>query len=352
MLLSKTEEKFNLKNDVSRVLLLIGKNLNLLVLVVIYAFTNTMQYQAVALIGAPIYAVVLQSKIFFTAGFSVLFLSRTYTFTKWRALILLVIGCLLVSSPILIPKVDVSPCDVVPASLNGNITSAPVSNTRRSLRGSSGTPHQVLILPHQVLIEDLGRTSFPVNNHHIWNTRQLLSNGTSPEEVSSFSKMLGLAMTLSIALCSGFSSVYFEKILKQEQIGTQSTITSSPTAIWDRNFQLAFYSIICTAVVSIFQYTVMKDTGDIDTEQQDYVLFAGWSWVTFTICIVNSIGGLLVAATLKYADAMMKCFATAVAIIMTSIIGYFFLDSEITMFSSLGMLTTILSILNYTLVEN
>ena len=58
---------------------------------------------------------------------------------------------------------------------------------------------------------------------------------------------------------------------------------------------------------------------------------------------------MLVAATLKYADAVLKCFATAVAIIITSVLSYVLLGSSIDAFASLGMLTTVLSIFNYTL---
>ena len=46
-----------------------------------------------------------------------------------------------------------------------------------------------------------------------------------------------------------------------------------------------------------------------------------------------------------------KCFASAVSIILTSLIGYFFLGNQINLFSGLGMLTTVLSVMNYSLVE-
>ena len=336
-------QKYSLSSNISRVMLLVGKNLNLLVLVVIYAYTNTMQYKAVMLIGAPTYAVVMQSKIFFTAGFGVLFLARRYTFTKWRALLLLVIGCILVSSPILVPKVVPVPCDALLlqqstsefGSLGGSNVTSVVPITKRFLRGQDITDHMI---PY----------SSGSEASLMWSSaRNLLgeSSSTESDEVTALSKSFGLAITLSIAICSGFSSVYFEKILKNGP-GEASSMHSSPTAIWDRNFQLAFYSIIFTSSLSVYQYAT-----DSSDSFEKYVMFSGWSWVTFLICIVNSLGGFLVAATLKYADAIMKCFATAVAIIVTSIIGYFFLDSEITMFSSLGMLTTILSVLNYTLVE-
>ena len=67
------------------------------------------------------------------------------------------------------------------------------------------------------------------------------------------------------------------------------------------------------------------------------------------IAVLNGAGGLLVAATLKYADAVLKCFATAVSIIITSVVGYFFLGNDIDIFVALGMVVTVIAIFNYTM---
>ena len=318
---NNNSSKFNLGHNIWRVLKLIGKNLNIAVLVIIWSYTNTMQFKAVALVGAPTYSVVMQSKIFFTAGFGALLLSRKYSFTKWRALILLVIGCILVSSPILLPKETSQPCDSKDVVVDNSSRDG-----KRTLRG-------------YVMEEEYSITRYLEAKN--------VKGSTMIEEVSPIDALFGLAITISISICSGFSNVYFEKILKHSGDGSKC-VTKSPTAIWDRNFQLAFYSIIFTSCVSIFQYTTMESD---DKSNNDAPFFQGWSHVTFLICVINSLGGFLVAATLKYADAILKCFATAVSIILTTIVGYFFLGNEVNLFSSLGMLTTILSIMNYTLVE-
>jgi UDP-sugar transporter A1/2/3 len=58
-------------------------------------------YSFVALnyIGAGEFSIVAQLKILSTASFSVLILNTSLSWTKWRALILLVLGCVLVASP-------------------------------------------------------------------------------------------------------------------------------------------------------------------------------------------------------------------------------------------------------------
>ena len=71
--------------------------------------------------------------------------------------------------------------------------------------------------------------------------------------------------------------------------------------------------------------------------------------ITVIITIMNGSTGLVVAATLKYADAVLKCLATSCAIIVTSVVGYFFFESVVDVFVSIGMLTVILAVFNYTL---
>ena len=60
-------------------------------------------------------------------------------------------------------------------------------------------------------------------------------------------------------------------------------------------------------------------------------------------------GGLLVAATLKYADAILKCFATAFSIILSTVLGYYWLRAQVDLFVFIGVACTVLSLFNYTL---
>ena len=123
-----------------------------------------------------------------------------------------------------------------------------------------------------------------------------------------------------------------------------------PITIWERNFQLAFYSIVFLCLSMYFKNTY-KYMSDENYEAYSYLPFRGWSPYSGALCVLNAAAGLLVAATLKYADAVLKCFATAVAIIFTSVLSYLLLGSSIDIFSALGMITTVLSIFNYTLDE-
>ena len=86
-----------------------------------------------------------------------------------------------------------------------------------------------------------------------------------------------------------------------------------------------------------------------DEETQDLVFFKGWTINTVLIALIQASGGLLVAATLKYADAILKVLATAGSIVFSSTLGYALLGGSLDIFVVLGSLSTILAIANYTL---
>jgi UDP-sugar transporter A1/2/3 len=62
---------------------------------------NILSFVAFTGIGAGEFTVCAQLKVLTTAGFSVLVLGTSLSSTKWRALALLVLGCILVASPAL-----------------------------------------------------------------------------------------------------------------------------------------------------------------------------------------------------------------------------------------------------------
>lgn len=85
----------------NKLITLLMNSKKVIVLVVLYAVSNICSLTAVEYIGAPMFTVCCQMKIFTTAAFGVLILGKSYSSAKWRALLLLIIGCLMVSSPIL-----------------------------------------------------------------------------------------------------------------------------------------------------------------------------------------------------------------------------------------------------------
>ena len=144
--------------------------------------------------------------------------------------------------------------------------------------------------------------------------------------------LLGVGAILVMTIISGYSAIYFEGMLKQE---------TEKISIWERNFQLAFFSTIFLVIVIIW------DTSGESTKE--FVFFEGWTFLTVILAVIQALGGLLVAACLKYADAILKVLATAGSIVFSSVLGYMLLGGSMDLFVILGAFSTILAIVNYTL---
>lgn len=148
--------------------------------------------------------------------------------------------------------------------------------------------------------------------------------------------ILGVGAVLVMVCLSGFSSVYFESVLKNQ---------TEKVTIWERNFQLAFYSVLLVTLLR--GYEMIIATIDNDYESNAFTLFKGWSFVTVILGVTMASGGLLVAATLKYADAIMKTLSTAGSIVLATIMGSLLLGDTLDIFVGIGCLCTILAIVNY-----
>ena len=138
---------------------------------------------------------------------------------------------------------------------------------------------------------------------------------------------IGVLAVLSMALLSGFSSVVLEKVLKG----------SPAVTIWERNLQLGTCSIVL-ALNSVAFSGAGKDVLRI---------FGLQSPATLLIATASAVGGILVALVMRYADNVVKCFATAVGICVTSILSLFIFGEHATKLLVLGTGVVIISILNF-----
>jgi UDP-sugar transporter A1/2/3 len=143
--------------------------------------------------------------------------------------------------------------------------------------------------------------------------------------VTPFNLLTGLTAVVTCSFSSSFASVYFEKILKK----------GSPSSLWTRNIQLALFSF-CFATG-----TVVWRTGTVEG------FLTGYTEMTWVLVLVQALGGILVALVMKYADNIMKGFATSIAIVVSGIFSYMFLDFIPTVYFMLGASTVILAVMLY-----
>lgn len=90
--------------------------------------------------------------------------------------------------------------------------------------------------------------------------------------------VLGVTAEIVVVTLSGYASIYFEKAIKHD-----------PFDIWERNFQLGFYSILMyTTLISFDEHNMP---------------FSNWTPVAVVLSFLGAAGGLLVALSIKYGDS-------------------------------------------------
>lgn len=154
----------------------------------------------------------------------------------------------------------------------------------------------------------------------VWNRAQ------KGDDVRLEGALLGIVAVLIEVSLSGFSSIYFEKVIKvdTEQLG-----------IWERNFQLALSSVPIYLLFIAFR----------DPEQQ---LGQGWSLMALSLSVLGASGGMLVALSIKYGDSVLKTLATTAAIILSSVIDHIWLGGVLTPIMCIAGVQVIVAICDYT----
>uniref|UniRef100_A0AC11ATT0 Solute carrier family 35 member A3 n=1 Tax=Ovis aries TaxID=9940 RepID=A0AC11ATT0_SHEEP len=132
------------------------------------------------------------------------------------------------------------------------------------------------------------------------------SQELNSKELSAGSQFVGLMAVLTACFSSGFAGVYFEKILKETK-----------QSVWIRNIQLGFFgSIFGLMGVYVYDGELVSKNG----------FFQGYNRLTWIVVVLQALGGLVIAAVIKYADNILKGFATSLSIILSTLISYFWLQ--------------------------
>jgi len=119
--------------------------------------------------------------------------------------------------------------------------------------------------------------------------------------LASQSALLGIAAVLTSSVFSGFANIYLEKMMKK-----------GDTSLWIRNVQLGVFSIPQTyALVQMSSWSAIRQSG----------LYVGFTPAVWMVVVLKALGGLIVAAVIKYADNILKTYATAVAIVLTCLLS-------------------------------
>jgi len=139
---------------------------------------------------------------------------------------------------------------------------------------------------------------------------------SQPTQLPDQNPILGAAAVFLASVTSGFAGVYFEKILK-----------STPFSIWGRNIQLGFFGFLFASLI-----TFLSDSSQISMNG----FFYGWNWNVVLLVVNHALGGLIIAFVVKYADNILKGFASSFSIILSSICSVYLFEFRLSWLFVLG----------------
>lgn len=152
----------------------------------------------------------------------------------------------------------------------------------------------------------------------------------------------GLISVLAACVLSGIAGVYFEKIVKannkdseKEKAGPllHNSEQAIKTQLWIRNIQLSLFSVVlgCVFVIGLQDGPAILQDG----------FFQNYSYMTWIVIFIQAGGGLIVGLVVRYADNILKGFATSISIILSSMISVWLFNFEVTMTFSIGALLVV-----------
>ncbi|OWR42644.1 putative UDP-galactose transporter [Danaus plexippus plexippus] len=150
------------------------------------------------------------------------------------------------------------------------------------------------------------------------------AKATTSSNLPKQSKILGFGAALAACFISGFAGIYFEKVLKESDI-----------SVWMRNVQLSLASIPFGIITHAIKEGTMTN------------LLKGFDGFVWYLVVLQAAGGLIVAVVVKYADNILKGFATSVAIIISCVVSMYIFDFHLTIQFASGTLFVIGSIFLY-----
>lgn len=133
-----------------------------------------------------------------------------------------------------------------------------------------------------------------------------------------------IAVTLA-CFTSGLAGVYFELVLK----------SSNKVDLWIRNIQLSLFSLLPALFTAFFTGSAHRGM---------FANFGFWAWATV---LTQVVGGLVTALVIKFADNILKGFATSLSIILSTLAGVFLFNAPLPFGSAVGAAVVLFATYSY-----
>lgn len=135
--------------------------------------------------------------------------------------------------------------------------------------------------------------------------------------------LLGMSIVFIAAMISGFAGAYLERMYRVKQ-----------RSVWFRNTQLACFSLpIAFATAYVRDHTLFHSGN----------FFNGYDKIVVVVVLLQAVGGLVVAAVLRYAGNILKCFAISISICNCAMATIMMDDSRDT--NQIGVLLGVLTVI-------
>jgi UDP-sugar transporter A1/2/3 len=152
----------------------------------------------------------------------------------------------------------------------------------------------------------------------------------SEKSVMEHSQLIGLMAVCASCFTSGFAGVYFEKILKSSPKASSS--------VYMYNSQLAIWSILLGLMpVFLNDYDAIQKNG----------FFHGYDNIVVLTIVCQAMTGLIVALVMKYADTILKGFATSVAVVVATVLSIFIWNTPVDGWFVVGAAMVIAAVVLY-----
>jgi len=147
---------------------------------------------------------------------------------------------------------------------------------------------------------------------------------------------IGVLATLVIATLSGFAAVYTERVLKHAQLRAHSV--ASQDILPYMQIQMALASLLIIGV-----FAIVMDWRAI----LGHGLWSGFDHRAVIAVASSALGGLIVSAVLKYADSVLKGYATSASVICTGLLSAALFGTAIDLHFMLAVVNVTCSIALY-----
>ncbi|KAK7830260.1 cmp-sialic acid transporter 4 [Quercus suber] len=135
----------------------------------------------------------------------------------------------------------------------------------------------------------------------------------------------GWVMAIVMALLSGFAGVYTEAIMKKRPSRNINV----------QNFWLYVFGMVFNAVAIVTQdFDAVMNKG----------FFYGYSFITVLMILNHALSGLAVSMVMKYADNIVKVYATSVAMLFTAFVSFYLFGFNLSLAFILGTIVVMVSV--------